>query len=84
MVVFSATTENQSALPYSEEKHGLFTYFLLKILQENKGNINYGDLALYLTDNVGISSLRINGKLQEPVINASPSLKNEWKNWKIK
>jgi hypothetical protein len=32
MVVFSASTGEQSALPYKKEKHGLFTYFLLKKL----------------------------------------------------
>ena len=30
IVVFSATSEKQSALSFDREKHGMFTYFLLK------------------------------------------------------
>jgi len=83
MIVFSAAKGNQIALPYSEEKHGLFTYFLLKKLKESKGEISYGELASFLENSIGIESLRINGKEQDPVIQSSPMLKDKWKKWKI-
>jgi len=36
MVVFSASTGEQTALPYHDEKHGMFTYFLLKKLNRRQ------------------------------------------------
>jgi len=84
MVVFTATNEDQSALPYKDKKHGIFTYFLLKKLQETKGDINYGELEKYLTNNVPIESLKINGKPQDPKINVSIDVQNVWETWRIK
>jgi uncharacterized caspase-like protein len=83
LVVFAATSGNQSALPYKEKQHGLFTYFLLKALQDNKGQINLGDLSEYLIKEVGIQSLIINSREQNPTVNKSPSVKNEWYNWML-
>jgi hypothetical protein len=43
LVIFSACSAEQTSLPYSEKTHGLFTYFLLKKLQETNqihGNKN--------------------------------------------
>lgn len=84
MVVFSAASGEQSALPYREEKHGMFTYFLLEKLQETKGNVTYGDLANYLKDEVGLESLQINSKPQYPEVNVSYKVEEVWKNWKMK
>ena len=36
MVVFSAAQGDETAYPYKEKEHGLFTYYLLKKLQETK------------------------------------------------
>lgn len=79
MVVFSASTGEQTALPYHEQKHGMFTYFLLKILQETNGSATFGDLDNYLKAQVGINSLRINGKVQDPVTTVSPQMRQVWK-----
>lgn len=84
MVVFSATTGEQSALPYNAEKHGMFTYYLLKKLQESKGMVSYGDLADYLKKEVGLESLRENGKPQDPEVNVSSSVTNSWEEWEIR
>ena len=84
MVVFTATSEDQSALPYKERQHGIFTYFLLKKLQDSKGDINYSDLDKYVRENVSIESLKINGKAQDPKVNVSPDAQNTWETWKIK
>ena len=81
MVVFSATSGMQVALPYREQKHGMFTYFLLKNVQETNGNFTFGELADYLKQNVGIESLRTNSKSQDPEVQASPAVENSWRNW---
>ncbi len=83
MVVFSAASGEQSALPYHAQQHGMFTYFLLDKLQQTKGNVTYDVLANYLKNKVGLESLRINGKPQDPEVNVSYRVKDEWKNWKM-
>jgi uncharacterized caspase-like protein len=79
MVVFSASSGEQSASPYHAQKHGIFTYYLLKKLQETKGTVSFGELDSYLRNQVGISSIRVNGKVQDPVTTASPDLIQQWK-----
>jgi uncharacterized caspase-like protein len=83
MVVFTASSGEQSALPFGVEQHGMFTYFLLKKLQESKGNLTYGDLADYIKDNVSIESLRINNKEQDPTVKVSISAENVWEEWTV-
>jgi len=84
MVVFSASTGEQSALPYDTEKHGMFTYFLLKKIQDTKGNITYDELSKYLESKVSLESLRVNGKEQDPEVNVSLDVGDVWKLWKIR
>ena len=81
MVVFAATSGVQVALPYQEQKHGMFTYFLLKNMQDTKGQFTLGELADYLKENVGIESLRTNSKSQDPEVQVSPSVEDSWRNW---
>lgn len=81
IVVFSASSDEQSALPYTDEQHGMFTYFLLKKLQDSKGRANYVELADYVEKNVSIESLRINQKEQDPKLLASPDLGTSWQTW---
>jgi uncharacterized caspase-like protein len=83
MVVFSASTGEQSSLPYIEKQHGIFTYFLLKKLQESKGNITYGKLADYVKNQVSIESLRVNNKEQDPTVQVSIGVMDGWENWTI-
>jgi hypothetical protein len=83
LVVFTASSGEQSALPFDEKQHGMFTYFLLKKLQETSGNVTYSELGDYITKEVSIESLRTNKKEQDPLINASPAVEEEWKNWKV-
>ena len=82
-VVFTASSGEQSALPFNEKQHGMFTYFLLKKLQESAGNATYSDLGDYISKNVAIESLRINAKEQDPAVNISPLVENIWKTWKL-
>jgi len=80
MVVFSASKGDQVALPYHEQKHGLFTYFMLKKLQESKGALTYKDMYEYLKKSVGVESVRLSLE-QDPVVNYNPSLISKWEKW---
>jgi hypothetical protein len=84
MIVFSASTSEQSALPLKREKHGIFTFFLLKKLQETGGVVTYNDLAAFINQNVSVESLKVNGKEQDPGVSVSPALQDKWKTWKMK
>ena len=52
LIVFSAAHGNETAQSYQEEGHGLFTYYLLKELQETQGLVTYGKLADDIEKNV--------------------------------
>jgi hypothetical protein len=80
MVVFAAAKGDQVALPYHEQKHGLFTYYMLKKLKDSKGKLTYKEMYDYLRQNVGVESIRIS-KEQDPVINFSPAITNIWEKW---
>ena len=83
MVVFTAAQGDETAYPYKEEEHGLFTYYLLKKLQETKGDVTLGELGDYIKEQVERQSIVTNGKLQSPSIMATSSIGNEWKNWTL-
>ena len=83
MVTLSAATGEETAYPYDEKQHGMFTYYLLKAMQENKGKLTLGQLADYVQTQVRQRSVVINHKSQTPTVNASPEAA-DWKNWKIK
>ena len=83
IVVFSASSAEESSLPYHDEAHGLFTYFLLKKFQESEGNITLGALSEYLDENVSIKSLHVNQKEQNPTVNTSERVANDWRSWKF-
>ncbi len=84
LLVFSAVDGEQIALPYMEQGHGLFTYFLLKKLQETEGNITYSELYKYLQKQVSVKSLLINEKEQSPQVNVSSAINDDWKKWKLR
>ena len=83
MAVFSASSGDQSSLPYNEKMHGIFTYYLLKKLQESSGDITYEELYYYIKNQVGLESIIINSKEQDPQINISPSAVSVWKTWQV-
>lgn len=83
MVVFSATSAKQTALPYTEQGHGLFTYFLLKKLQETKGNVTLEQLGDYLKHQVSLQSQLVNRKAQTPTVTAGNELGDKWKKMKL-
>jgi len=84
MVVFSAATGDETAHQYEEKGHGLFTYFLLKKLQETQGNVNFGELSDYVTKQVKRQSVVINNKRQTPTVIPSATLADKWQEMKLK
>ncbi len=84
MVVFSAAQGDETAYPNNEEKHGMFTYFLLKKLQETKGDVTLQELGEYIKTNVSQQSILLNGKSQTPCVTPSAILGEEWKIWKMR
>ncbi len=84
MIVFSAAQGDETAYPYKEKGHGMFTYFLLKKLQETKGDVTLGELSKYITDNVGQRSIVDNGKSQTPTVIPSATVFDKWQEMKLK
>ena len=84
MVVFSAAQGNETAYPNREKQHGLFTYYLLKKLQETEGDVSLQDLGDYIITNVKQQSILLNSKLQTPCVTPSATLDTSWQNWKLK
>ncbi|MCI6419716.1 MAG: caspase family protein [Bacteroidales bacterium] len=83
-VVFSASSADETAMTYPEKGHGLFTYFLLKKLQETSGDVTYDELAGYINKNVKKEAFLINEKPQTPVVATSPKAASSWKSMKLK
>ncbi|MDR0954646.1 MAG: WG repeat-containing protein [Rikenellaceae bacterium] len=81
MVTLTSSSGNERSGVYKEKKHGYFTYFLLKRLQETKGNVTYGDLFDYLYENVRKTSH--NEGMQTPDIIPSLVVANVWRSWKF-
>jgi uncharacterized caspase-like protein len=84
MVVFSAAQGDETAYPYREKGHGMFTYFLLKKLQETKGEVTLGELGDYIATNVRQQSIVVNGKSQTPTVIPSATIGDNWKGMRLK
>ena len=84
MVVFTAAQGDETAYPYNDKQHGMFTYFLLKKLQETKGEVTLGELSDYLLEEVRRQSFVKNGKMQTPTTSPSASFMGNWRNMKLK
>ena len=84
MVVFSAAQGDETAYPNREQQHGLFTYYLLKKLQETKGDISLKALGDYITKQVSQQSLLLNSKKQTPCVIPSSVVGTDWQAWKLK
>ncbi len=79
MIVLSATQEDETAYPYTEKGHGLFTYYILKKLQESGGKTTMGELSDYVSSNVKRRSIVVNNKPQTPNTLVSSSINNIWR-----
>jgi hypothetical protein len=85
LLVFAASSDKQISQEYIEKKHGLFTYFLLKNLQQSKGNITFGELSDKIKQDVTTTTLNPQNKFKEqtPNVNINPAIKDKWQNWKV-
>lgn len=83
MVVMSAASGDQTALPYPEKNHGLFTYFLLSKLRDSEGDVTLGEIAEYLKEEVAKQAIVVNKKAQTPDVKSSPALGDDWKTIKL-
>lgn len=83
-VVFAAATDKQTAYPFKEKGHGMFTYYLLNKLRDSKGDCTLGELGSYICDEVPKQAVITNGKEQTPVVLTSQALMNSWRNMKLK
>jgi len=82
LVVFSAATGAETAYPYTEKQHGMFTYFLLEQLQQKGGFVTLGELSDYVRKQVGRRSVVENDKSQSPTIVAATG-NTAWRNWRF-
>ena len=83
IIVFTASQNDETAYAYQSQKHGMFTYFLLKKLQETKGNVTLGELRDYLTTEVKRQAFTDNNKKQTPAIIPSQQM-TDWQQIKLK
>lgn len=83
MVVFTAASDDETALAYQEKRHGMFTYFLLDNLKRSQGNASFGDIFKSVSTEVKKNSMLENEKLQSPSVNVSANLKQKWEKMKF-
>ncbi|MCD8388174.1 MAG: caspase family protein [Bacteroidales bacterium] len=83
MVVFSAASDEETAMAYDEKKHGLFTYYLLKKLQQTKGNVTLSELGDYLKTEVARTASVENSKPQHPTVAPSAAILDDWAKMKV-
>ena len=76
VIAFSASQGNETA---HQLTHGMFTYFILKAIQENKGDISLGELTDYVIKNVRRQSVVINSKKQTPTVLPSNNILENWR-----
>ena len=79
MVAISAATGAETAYPYAEQRHGMFTYYLLSKLQESGGDVTLGELCDYITTKVSQQSVKVNRKQQTPTVMPSPEIETSWR-----
>ncbi len=84
LVVLSAASGDQAAFPYHEKSHGLFSYYLLKKINDTKGDVTLGELADFITDNVSKQSIVVNKKPQVPSVKWSADISDTWKSMKLR
>jgi hypothetical protein len=83
IVAFTASSGKDVSLPFESQSHGLFTYYLLKKLQETQGNVTLDELGQHLEQEIPKASLLENGLLQRPQVLVSPDLDEKWMLWKF-
>jgi Caspase domain len=81
ILVVTSSSGDENSCVFKEKQHGLFTYYLLKKLQETNGNVNYKDLTDGLIEKVSLKSISTNNKKQTPQVYVGEGIKNTWSSW---
>jgi Caspase domain len=84
IVVFTSSSGEQSSMPFKEKQHGIFTYYLLKRIQETAGNTSYEELYNYVKKEVDLNCVKVNSKEQTPNLLYPTDLGDNWKAWKLR
>lgn len=84
MVVMTACSGDEIAFPYSDQHHGMFTYFLLKKLKETRGEASLGEIFEYVKNNVRRQTLHEKQRLQIPSVNFADALTDTWQSLRLK
>lgn len=82
-VLFAAAAFDKTAFAFDEQRHGFFTYYILKELKTRKGDINYYDL-FNAADLAVEKESALQGKLQEPTVTVGGKLKDRWGDLRLK
>ncbi|MBQ6167126.1 MAG: leucine-rich repeat protein [Muribaculaceae bacterium] len=80
LIVFSAAHGNETAQGYQEEGHGLFTYYLLKELQETQGMVTYGKLTDDIRKHVSNVAPTLDLRKKQTPKSATTYSTDAWKN----
>jgi len=84
-IYFSATSNDKLAYAFDEKKHGLFTYLLLKTLQDSKGKICYEELFIQIKKSmkqiINAPNSAFNDEQIPTIITNPPSLKDNLINY---
>jgi len=83
LVVFTSSSGSESSAVYREKQHGYFTYFLLKKLQETKGDVDFDFLSDYISQSVSKETGLIS-KMQTPQVIISASILDTWQKMRLK
>lgn len=83
LVIFSAVSNAETSMAYEEKGHGLFTYYLLKKIQESKGDVTLEELSKYLKQHVTKQSILVNDKPQNPTVMSSLLMSESWQDIKL-
>jgi hypothetical protein len=83
VIIFSSSSNEEESGAYHQEKHGLFTYYFLKKVQETRGKVTYKELYDFLQKNVVLRSVLVNDKNQTPTVQFSNEVEFYWENWKL-
>lgn len=79
LICFSSSSGEQTSSVFYDKRQGYFTYYLIKTIQDAKGNISLGDLYNRTREKVEAATA-VSGKLQSPQVLVSP----DWTDWNTK
>ncbi|MFI3288404.1 MAG: caspase family protein [Rikenellaceae bacterium] len=82
-IVISSSSGDQTSSVYDDKKHGYYTYFLIKAIQDADGDLTMAELIDRTT--VGVKkATAILGKPQDPGYMVSPAMGDDWQLLRLK